>query len=391
MTLPVEGPPGSSPPGPRARGGYRLGFAMEQNLGHRTHYRNLVRYVAEDLEVSPAWVPIEFEPPGRLYRLPGLRSNLSARASIYAFRAFRRLLREGPVDTFFYHTQVTALLSPLLARVPTVVSLDATPVNYDSVGEFYGHASGGPLEGLKWRLNRSSFRRAAALVAWCRWARDSLVADYGIDAGKISIIPPGVDLDLWPRPSVAARIEARRGRVPRLLFVGGDFARKGGEVLLEAFRRGLDERCELHVVTQSRLPPARNLHVYNGITPNSEVLVRLYAEADIFVFPSLADCAPLAVPEAMGAAIPVVSTRVGAIPEMVSDGETGLLVPVRDAAALAVAIATLLDRPDLRARMGEAGRRRVEAEYDARVNARKLLEILKGAARRTPAARVDHS
>jgi glycosyltransferase involved in cell wall biosynthesis len=364
---------------------FRIGFAMEQNLGHRTHYRNLLRYVAEDPAVSPAWVPIEFEPPGRLYRLPGVRSNLSARASLYAFRAFRRLRREGPVDAFFYHTQVTALLSPLLASVPTVVSLDATPVNYDSVGEFYGHASGGPLEGLKWRLNRNSFRRAAALVAWCRWARDSLVADYGIDPGKISVIPPGVDLDLWPRPTVGARTEARRGRVPRLLFVGGDFARKGGEVLLEAFRGGLDERCELHVVTQSQLHTSRNLHVYNGVTPNSEVLVRLYAEADAFVFPSLADCAPLSVPEAMGAALPVISTRVGAIPEMVTDGETGLLVPVRDPAALAAAIATLLDGPDLRARMGEAGRRRVEAEYDARVNARRLLDVVKGVTRRRPA------
>lgn len=358
---------------------YRFGFVMEQNLGHRTHYRNLLRYVREDPTVAPTWLPIGFDTPGIAARLPLVRRNWSVRASLLAWSAVDRARRQATLDALFYHTQVTALLSPLRADLPTVISLDATPINYDTVGRLYGHRAGGALEGLKWRANRLALARASALITWCGWAKDSLVRDYGIPSERVTVIPPGVDLARWPRRTGSERVLASAGRLPRLLFVGGDFARKGGDALLECFRGGLDERCELHVVTQSAVAPARNLYVYPNVTPNSDTLLRLYAAADLFVFPSLADCAPLAVPEAMAAALPVVTTQVGAIPEMVSEGETGLLVPPGDAGTLRAAIETLLDRPELRGRMGDAGRQVVEAGYDARHNCLRLLDVLKAA------------
>jgi glycosyltransferase involved in cell wall biosynthesis len=358
---------------------YRFGFVMEQNLGHRTHYRNLARYVRDDPTVEPTWLPIGFETPGLAARLPLVRRNWSARASLLAWSAVGRARRGGALDALFYHTQVTALLAPLHGDLPTVISLDATPINYDSVGRMYGHHAGGPLEGLKWRANRRAFAGAAALVTWCAWAKDSLVRDYGVPAARVTVIPPGVDLARWPLRTGSERVRASANRLPRLLFVGGDFTRKGGDVLLESFRGGLDERCELHVVTQSRVAPGRNLYVYHNVTPNSDTLLRLYADADLFVFPSLADCAPLAVPEAMAAALPVISTSVGAIPEMVTEGETGLLVPPGDAAALRAAIVTLLDRPERRGQMGDAARRVAETGYDARHNCHRLLDVLKAA------------
>ncbi|HEV2237321.1 MAG TPA: glycosyltransferase family 4 protein [Ktedonobacterales bacterium] len=369
---------------------YRFGFIMEQNLGHRTHYRNLVRFVREDATVTPTWMPIGFDTKGLGARLPGLRNNWSARASLLAWEAVRRELPRGPLDALFYHTQVTSLLAPLHSRVPTVISLDATPINYDTVGKYYGHASGGRLERLKFLVNRRAFRAAAALVTWCAWARDSLVRDYGMPASKITVIPPGVDLTHWPRHDASRRAQGDDGRPVKLLFVGGEFTRKGGELLLQCFRAGLDERAELHVVTQAPVAPAPNIFVYHNLTPNSDTLLRLYAESDIFVFPSLADCAPLAVPEAMAAGLPVISTRVGAIPEMVREGETGLLLPPGDVAALRNAIETLLASPDLRARMGAAARREVESEYDARHNGQRLVDVLKAAtdrAHRLPQAR----
>jgi glycosyltransferase involved in cell wall biosynthesis len=361
------------------RAGHRFAFVMEQNLGHRTHYHNLARFIGEDESVEAVWLPLEFETSGPLSRLPLVRSNWSARASLAAWSAVRRARRAAALDAVFYHTQVTALLAPLHADLPTVISLDATPINYDTVGEFYGHRSGGRLERVKWRANRGALASARALVTWCRWAKESLERDYGVPGDKVTVIAPGVDLARWPRRG-AERALASEGRLPRLLFVGGDFARKGGEVLLRAFRSGLDERCELHVVTQAPVEPGRNLHVYRDVTPNSDMLIQLYAEADVFVFPSLADCAPLAIPEGMAASLPVVTTRVGAIPEMVTEGETGLLVPAGDAQALRASIETLLARPELRARMGDAGRRVVEADYDARANSRRLVEVIKAAA-----------
>jgi glycosyltransferase involved in cell wall biosynthesis len=367
---------------------YRFGFVMEQNLGHRTHYRNLLRYVRDDPTVTPTWLPIHFESPGLLAHLPLVRRNWSARASLLAWTAVRGARSRHALDAIFYHTQVTSLLAPLHPSLPTIISLDATPINYDSVGGFYGHHAGGPLERVKWMANRRAFAHAAAFVAWCQWAKDSLERDYGVPGAQVTVIPPGVDLARWPHRSGDERIFASERRLPRLLFVGGDFTRKGGDSLLECFRGGLDERCELHVVTQTPVAPGRNLHVYHNVTPNSDTLLRLYADADIFVFPTLADCAPLAVPEAMAAALPVISTRVGAIPEMVAEGETGLLVQPADKEALRQAVETLLDRPVLRARMGNAARRVVEADYDARHNSQRLLDVLKAATDR--AHRLPH-
>ena len=119
-------------------------------------------------------------------------------------------------DVLFYHTQATALFSLRLARrVPVVVSLDATPINMDSVAARYGHRPDGP--GPAGRLKRvlvsAAFSRAAALTTWNRWARESLVRDYRVDPGKIGVIPPGVDLDAWrPAPRGGGRRRGRAGR-----------------------------------------------------------------------------------------------------------------------------------------------------------------------------------
>ena len=84
---------------------------------------------------------------------------------------------------------------------------------------------------------------------------------------------------------------------------------------------------------------------------------------DAFVLPSYFEGLPLAALEAMAAGLPVVATSVGGTPEAVVDGETGLLVDVKDAGALADALATIATDPDLRARMGAAGHARYEAEF----------------------------
>ncbi|HLW00776.1 MAG TPA: glycosyltransferase family 4 protein [Ktedonobacterales bacterium] len=360
----------------------RIGFVIEQQLGHGTHSRNLERYIQDDQEVTPVWMPLDFEATGWLKTLPLVRSNWSVRASLLARRAIGRASQQGKLDALFIHTQVASLAAGRAMRAtPTIISLDATPINYDAVGEFYGHKSGGPLEGVKFRANVRAFSLATGLVTWCRWAKDSLVHDYGVPPEKITVIPPGVDLSLWPkRPSQGTHDPSKP---IKLLFVGGDFKRKGGEVLLECFQRYFQKRCELHLVTQEPVPQRLNLYVYNGVKPKSETLTRLFAEADLFVFPTLADCAPVAVTEALAASLPVISTRVGAIPESVQDGKTGRLVDAGNVEQLRQALDWLIDHPEQRLEMGQLGRRLVEADYDAEKNCRRLLEILKAAARQT--------
>jgi glycosyltransferase involved in cell wall biosynthesis len=366
---------------------YHLGFVMEQVTGHITHHLNLARRVAEDPAVCPTWIPIPYRDDDLWSRLPLVRRNWSLLLSLRARQRVGWAARHQPLDGLFYHTQVTALCSlGLMRRVPTVVSLDATPLNMDSVGAGYCHraATAHPVDQVKFRWNRALFRAATALTTWSCWARDSLVRDYSIAAEKIAVIPPGVDLDEW-RPG-----DRGGARVPRLLFVGGDFTRKGGSVLLEAFRAGLSNRCELDVVTRD--PTLRSegpLRVHRGLAPNDPALKRLYREADLFVLPTLGDCTPLSILEAMASGLAVVATRIGAIAEEVEHGVTGLLVPPGDAAALAEAVAGLVDDPPRRRACAVAARRRAERLFDAGRNYPALIDLVKqcaeGRARRASA------
>ena len=126
---------------------------------------------------------------------PGLW-NWTVRAGLGARGAIRRMRRRGPLDALFIHTQVPAILVPdQLRRTPTVVSLDATPIQYDELGAQYAHEVGSPrVERLKWRLNRDCFARAAAVVTWAAWTKAGLVERYEVPAEKIVVIPPGVRL-----------------------------------------------------------------------------------------------------------------------------------------------------------------------------------------------------
>lgn len=359
-----------------------IGFALEYSLGHATHADNLKRYLNSDSKPSlrPMFLDLPFEntPVGVLGRLPGVRSNWSLRASCGAYLGMRRSVRH--LDAALFHTQVTSLLSAgFMRRVPSVVSLDATPLQYDRIGSHYGHTPSGSrvMESMKKRLNERAFRAAKRLVTWSEWAKRSLIDDYGVPGDKVTVIPPGIDLKHWRLPSPKP---ARQDGAVNLLFVGGDFERKGGDTLLCAVTEHLPATVpvHLHIVTRSELavPAGSPVTVHRGLTPNCETLQRLFAEADAFVFPTRADCLPLAVLEAMAMGLPVITTAVGALSEAVGDGDAGLIVPPDDAPALARAITTMAASPELRARFSRRAREIAEERFDGAKNYGRLLSVL---------------
>jgi glycosyltransferase involved in cell wall biosynthesis/GT2 family glycosyltransferase len=355
----------------------RMVFVLEQALGHVTHSRNLERVVAETPGIDPTFIGVEHEPARLTSRLP-LLSTWSFEASWATRAALRERLAKGPADALFIHTQVASLFSVReMQAVPTVISMDCTPVNADDFG--YDHSrQGAALEWAKWHMNRRALDAAGAVVTWSRWAAESVVGNYRVPEHKVRVVRPGIDLARF-HPATDRPANAR----PRVLFVGGDFSRKGGADLLEAMNL-LGDEAELDVVTAARppgIPTTSSTRVHLGLSHASEELFELYRQADIFVLPTMGETYGLVLCEAMASGLPVVATNVGAIPELVEDGVTGLLVPPHSPTALADALRTLIREPDLRRSMGERGLKLAHRDHDAKRNIELLLELMSGLSR----------
>ena len=334
---------------------------MEQTLGSVTHYLNLRREESAAEGLIVRWLPVEYRPG----RLPWAVSG-----SLLARRAVGEVA--GKIDALFVHTTTIALLcGGQMGRMPCVLSTDGTPLNKRGMREWYGLRPEGRLaERAKSALYRRVFRRAKGFVAWSQAARESLVADYGCRGEEVEVIPPGIDLAAFAPGN-------RDHELPRILFVGGDFERKGGDLLLEVFRRQLRGRAELELVTKGKVADEPGVRVHRNVGANSPELRKLYAECDIFALPTRADCYPLVCMEAMAAGLPLVATRVGGIPDFVLEGETGHAIEPGDADALASALEPLIADAALRSRMGLRSRAEALRRFDARTNARRLFEYVR--------------
>ena len=160
-----------------------------------------------------------------------------------------------------------------------------------------------------------------------------------------------------------------------VLFLGLLGPRKGIYDLLQAWRQVCDfaPGAILNVGGNGEIDKVKQTVTELGLDNNVNVLgwiagtqkdAALHA-ADIFVLPSYNEGLPISLLEAMGLGVPVISTTVGGIPELIEDGETGILVEPGDAEGLAESLLRLLRDPQLRVRIGEAGRRRVQENYSA--------------------------
>lgn len=361
----------------------RAGFLMDMIAGHVTNYRNLRSVVDQDPELEASWHEIHYYKPGGVIerlreRLPVLPSYASGilRGTVEMHHA----LRERRHQVLFSNSSVGVFFWRVFRRIPTLIDFDSTPVQMDKMPAYTPKPDPAPVARLKWWVSWKMMHAASVLQAWSRWAARSAVADYGIPEHKVVVNPPGVDLDLW-RPDPSRRRPP--GELPRrVLFVGGDFRRKGGQLLLDWYRTQRPDRVELHIVTRERVPSAPGVFVYHDVQPNSPELIGLYQQSDLFVLPSLAECFGIATIEAMGTGLPVIASEVGGTADIIDSGNNGFIVPGDDVAALTQAIATVLEDPERRRNMGLASRALAEERFDLVTNARRCISFMKGMAQR---------
>ena len=285
------------------------------------------------------------------------------RAELHAGVLSRRrieTMNPNRFDVLHFHRQATAFGSlDLMRRMPSLVSIDCTQ---DCVIQGATTKIERMSYGLNARLDGAVFRRAAAIIATSQWAVETMRRRYPDCHSPVHVMPDPVLLDYFDRGWIETRRARSRTR-PRLLFMGGDFPRKGGFDLLAAWEAGrLHERADLEVVTNWDLPgqPPPGVVITRSVQPHSPEWQERWKEADAFVMPTRNEAFGLVYQEAAAAGLPAIGTRHNAVPEIILDGDTGLLVPVGDRDALVAAMGALIDSPALRDRLGTRARAEIE-------------------------------
>jgi glycosyltransferase involved in cell wall biosynthesis len=312
------------------------------------------------------------------YRMPlymGLALALFPKAVYYA-----GIMRANGIDHVHVHfawvQQIMAVVAAHLIDVSSSVTLHAFDLYTQKPAVVRGQ-----LEAATRLITISDYNRRFIADLCPNIARDD-----------IALVRLSLDMDDF----LSAHPEETNGTC-QLLSVGRLVAKKGYKYLIEACarlrQRGIDFRCS--IVGEG--PGAESLEalvhehglessvIFTGALAAGDVF-RLYQQSDVFALPCVVaqsgdrDGMPTVLIEAMAIGIPVVSTPVTGIPELVTDGETGFLVPERDVPALAEALETLVKDRDLRIRMGQKARERVEMDFDSRRTASQLASVFREAA-----------
>lgn len=211
-----------------------------------------------------------------------------------------------------------------------------------------------------------------------------------VSRGDVEVIPMGVDLAVTFTPPTASERSSTE-----LLFVGRLVERKGVQYLIKAMPEILKKYPQATLTIAGDGPERENLlrqaaasgvdkHIrFYGALENA-ALRELYANAAIFVSPSLAEGLGLAVVEASGCGCPVVTTHLPAIRDIIIDGVTGLTCRQEDSADLAAKVCFLLEHPELREPMGRAGRQLVQERFDWGTISHRYASLFEGLTRESP-------
>ena len=402
-------PEGSRAPEGTGRAARSL-FIVEYALGHRTHTQFLERHLAADPRFAATVM--------RLPR-PGIVADALAKLQIppvhrrgldfwvwwlmqYKRRQIlRRLHRHDPasLDLVYIHTQTAAAaLLDLPPTIPAVVSIDLTWKLVFRESRYVDSPCFVPVH----RLEKRIFERADLVVSFSEWAAASVVEDYGIPASKVAVVRNGVTLPngtgngfahVGPNGygngygngahhAGANGAGAATNGLLRIGFVGNGFVRKGGDLLLRVHQERFAEHAHLTLVTRD--PPRqnglRNVSVRSDV-PWDELMTTVLPGLDLFAFPARFDYSPYAVIEAMTAGVPVLASRVGAIPEMIEDGVDGFLIDAPREAPLADRLEWALAHRSHLPEMGARAQQRAAGSFAAERNYPQLLDLLAAVAR----------
>jgi len=341
----------------------RLLIVSLEGMGWHPISQELLAYARrrDDLEVEHAFVPLGFV--ARAVSARRLRGRGRLPAPVRRLAAVRVALRRhlsGALDPGRFDVVYAAPFEAGHAvwrfregrRPALAVRIDTTV--RQALGELWGVPEARVEAEQRWLMDqeRELLGSVELLVAASEWVAASVRRQALVPSDRVWVAPTATT------PPKRRTVPVPDGERPlRIVFVGNHWERKGGPRLVAWHQQHWAERAELHICSAGGQVPRRARGVVDhGSVPRERLLEELLPSMDVFVLPTFRDMSPVSVVEAASVGLPVVSSRIAAIPELVVDGETGFLLPPQDDEGFVAAVDRLLDDHALRARMGEAGR-----------------------------------
>lgn len=341
----------------------RVLFIGTKEFGFVTTTRNLERYAEARADIEavhvhpdrPTWQRIF----SRHVRLPkGLDLHWARLAIAWRWRLRSLLADSGPIpatrfDVVHILTQQRAgviadFVSPRFGARPDrprfVVNADATIPNWRRM-QGWTPVMPEPETGMESRV----LKLADAVACASRWVMDSVTTDLGVEPSRAFVHMPCVSRPAGVGVPVRT-IDA--SRPVRLLFVANDWVGKNGPMLLRWHQQRWADRAELHVVSKTapRDPSARNV-VWHGAVPHDRLVGEIFPSADVLVMPTPLDTFLIVAQEAQLFGVPVVTTRLSGIQEVVRDNVSGILCDRGQESQYIAAVERLLNDTALRQRL----------------------------------------
>lgn len=255
-----------------------------------------------------------------------------------------------------------------------------------------------PNEKMMLRFNfilRSSekklMNRSDALIAVSKYTVDELTELYGVDEEKIHVIYNGVDINKFKPKTDKTKLRKEFGLEEKqkiILFVGRLYHRKGLEILLHSIPSVIQEFKDVKFAIsgtgfkekeESLRKLAKKLDIeeyvtFLGYVPDQK-LPFLYAASEVFVLPAIYENFPFAILEAQATGLPVISTKVGGIPEFLTDNENGFLIDPGDSTQLTQRVVNLLQNPKLAKEVGARGRKLIVEKLSWRLITGQVIDL----------------
>jgi glycogen synthase len=359
--------------------------------GAGVHIKNLATAIARYMDVEVRCVGDQASENGKL-KVKGYQAwtrmweggNPLFNSALGTFSTNLSMIRD-PVDADIVHSHTWyGALAGYMAKVLYNVPYVATVHSLEPLRPWKEEQLGRSYHLTTW-VEKIALENADRVVAVSKHARGEILDNFKVDAKNIAVIHNGIDLETWRPATTKDTLRAYEIPDDYILFLGRTSRQKGMTHLLDAMEY-VDLGVRLVCCTSAPDTPEVEKEIAARVAKQKRVIwintmlredqaMELYTNASLFVCPSVYEPFGIINLEAMACETPVVASAVGGIQEVVVPGETGLLVPPADPAALAEAINKLLRDKRLARKMGKAGRLRVEKYFSWATIAKKTKDM----------------